>query len=344
MRMKAMKIICVEDAVGTVLAHDLTKIIPGEFKGAAFKKGHILSEKDIEELKSMGKNHIYVLELEEGVLHEDEAAGRIARAAAGKNLSLEGPSEGKVSLKAAKRGLLKVNIEALESINNMDMIAFSALHNNTLVDAGKTVAGTRIIPLTIEEAKIKAVEDICKSHGSVIWIDELAALPAGIVVTGTEVYEGRIQDKFGPVLEKKIEDYGCTFVGMRKAPDEKERIVEAITQLIAEGAKIVLVSGGMSVDADDVTPKAIEEVSDQVVTYGSPVLPGAMFMLAYKDDVAIMGVPGCAMYHRITILDLVLPRILAGEKVSRRDIARMGHGGLCQNCKVCHYPICTFGR
>lgn len=339
-----MKCIRVEDAIGTVLAHDLTKIVPGEFKGAAFKKGQVLREKDIEELKRMGKNHIYVLELGEGVLHEDEAAVRIANAAAGENIRLEGPSEGKVSFKADRKGLLKINIEALESINGIEMMAFSTLHTNTLVEAGKTVAGTRIIPLTIEEERIEEVEAICRELGKVVWVKELMPRPVGIVVTGTEVYEGRIQDKFGPVLEQKIKDYGCTLTGIHYSPDDRGRIETAIKKLIEKGAQIVLVSGGMSVDADDVTPTAIGAVADQVVSYGSPVLPGAMFMLAYKGDVAIMGVPGCAMYHRITILDLVFPRILADEKVSRRDIAKLGHGGLCQNCKVCNYPMCPFGR
>lgn len=339
-----MKCIRVEDAVGTVLAHDLTKIVPGGFKGAAFKKGYVLQQKDIEELKSMGKNHIHVLELGEGVLHEDDAAGRISSAAAGDNIYLEGPSEGKFNFKAAKKGLLKINTDALERINSIDMMAFATLHTNTVVEAGKTVAGTRIIPLTIEEEKIEEVENICRQLGRVVWVKELMPMGVGIVVTGTEVYEGRIKDKFGPVLEQKVADYGCTLTGINYSPDDKGRIEAAITQLLDKGAQVVLVSGGMSVDADDVTPSAIAAVAEQVISYGSPVLPGAMFMLAYKGDAAIMGVPGCAMYHRITILDLIFPRILAGEKVSRRDIAKLGHGGLCQNCKVCNYPICTFGR
>ncbi len=339
-----MKSIRVEEAVGTILAHDLTKIVPGEFKGAAFKKGHVIQAEDIDELKKMGKNHIFVLEMKPDTLHEDDAALRIAEAAAGDGIVLSGPSEGKISLKAAEKGLLKINAEALEAINEIDMVIISTLHNNTLVDIGKNVAGTRIIPLCINKRSIEAVEEICSRLGKVVSIKKLASLRTGIVVTGTEVYEGRIKDKFGPVLIKKLEDYGCILSELVYAPDNKERIKSAIEGQIKSGAQIVLVSGGMSVDADDVTPTAIKEVCDRIVTYGAPVLPGAMFMLGYKKDIPIVGIPACGMYHRITVFDLVFPRMLAGEELTRKDITKLGHGGLCQNCDVCRYPNCTFGR
>lgn len=339
-----MKSIRVEDAIGTILAHDLTKIVPGEFKGAAFKKGHIIQPEDIEELKRMGKNHIYVLEMTPDTLHEDDAAMRIAEAVAGEGITFTSPSEGKVSLKASVRGLLKINQEALEAVNDIDMVIVSTLHNNTMVNEGKIVAGTRIIPLCIDKSSIAAVEGIRRNFGQVVWIKEMASLRAGLVVTGTEVFEGRIKDKFGPVLTKKLEDYGCIMTGLTYAPDDKERIESAIEAEIKGGAQVVLVSGGMSVDADDVTPSAIREVADRIVTYGSPVLPGAMFMLGYKNDVPILGIPACGMYHKITVFDLVFPRILAGEILTRKDIAKLGHGGLCQNCESCRYPNCTFGR
>ncbi|HYE81052.1 MAG TPA: molybdopterin-binding protein [Clostridia bacterium] len=339
-----MKSLRVEDAVGTILAHDLTKIVPGEFKGAAFKKGHVIRPEDIDELKKMGKNNIYVLEMKPEEIHEDEAAVRIAEATAGDGVRLEGPSEGKISFKAAVRGLLKINLEALEAINDIDMVIISTLHNNTVVNPGKNIAGTRIIPLCTDKRNIEAVEEICRRSGKVVWIKELASLKAGVIVTGTEVYEGRIKDKFGPVLAGKLADYGCTLDEPVYTPDNKDRIKAAIDTEIKGGAQIVLVSGGMSVDADDVTPSAIREVADHIVTYGSPVLPGAMFMLGYKKDVPILGIPACGMYHKITVFDLVFPRILAGEVLTRKDIAGMGHGGLCQNCESCRYPNCTFGR
>ncbi len=339
-----MKSIRVEDAVGTILAHDLTKIVPGEFKGAAFKKGYIVKAEDIEELKKMGKNHIYVLEMKQDSIHEDDAALRIAKASAGDGIVFEGPSEGKISLKASVKGLLKINLDALEAINDIDMVIISTLHNNTLVDKGKTVAGTRIIPLCIDKSSIEAVEKICQNLGKVMWVKELSSLKVGLIVTGTEVFEGRIKDKFGPVLVKKLEDYGCMMTGLNYAPDDKAHIQSAIETEIKNGAQVVLVSGGMSVDADDVTPSAIREAADRIITYGSPVLPGAMFMLGYKGDVPIMGIPACGMYHKITVFDLVFPRILAGDILTRKDIIRMGHGGLCQNCENCRYPNCTFGR
>jgi molybdenum cofactor synthesis domain-containing protein len=339
-----MKSIRVEDAVGTILANDLTKIVPGEFKGAAFKKGHIIRQEDIDELKKMGKYNIFVYEMNDNTLHEDDAAFRIAEAAAGEGISLSEPSEGKINFKAAVRGLLKINVEALDAINDIDMVILSTLHNNTVVDPGKNVAGTRIIPLCIDKQSIEAVEQICKRLGKVVYIKRLENLMAGLIITGTEVYEGRIKDKFGPVMLKKLEDYQCKISKLIHVPDNKEMIKSAINGLIIEGAQIVLVSGGMSVDADDVTPLAIKEVSDRIVTYGSPVLPGAMFMLAYKKDIPIVGIPACGMYYKTTVFDLVFPRLLAGETLTRKDITKLGHGGLCQNCENCRYPNCTFGR
>jgi molybdenum cofactor synthesis domain-containing protein len=339
-----LKKVRVEDAVGMVLAHDLTKIIPGEFKGAAFKKGYIIKEQDIDMLKSMGKNHIFIMELNEDNIHEEEAAIRIAKAAAGEGIYLTDPSEGKVNLKASSRGLLKINLDALEEINNIDLIILATLHNNTLVEKDKLVAGTKIIPLTVEKNKIEQVEKICDEMGKVISIKPIKSMKVGIVVTGTEVYEGRIKDKFGPVLLGKVENYGCELVGMKFAPDNIEMIQDAVNSLIEEGAEMIMTSGGMSVDADDVTPTAIKGIASKVITYGSPVLPGAMFMLAYKDSVAILGVPACGMYHKITVLDLVLQRVVAGEELTRKDMASLAHGGLCQGCEVCHYPICPFGK
>ncbi|MGE5632691.1 MAG: molybdopterin-binding protein [Caulobacteraceae bacterium] len=339
-----MKSVRVEDAVGMVLAHDLTKIVPGVFKGAAYKKGHIINQEDIEELKRMGKNHLFVLELDENTLHEDDAAARIAGAAAGDNIILEGPSEGKISFKAEKKGLLKINVEALNEINDIEDIIISTLHDNSVVEKGKTVAGTRIIPLTTEKGKVEKVEGICGRLGKIIWVKELVQRKVGVVVTGTEVFEGRITDKFGPVLRNKVMESGCLLTGIKYAPDNKDMIKDAIEAQIQGGAEIVLVSGGMSVDADDVTPKAIREVSGRVITYGAPVLPGAMFMLAYRGNTPVIGVPACGMYHKITIFDIIFPRILAGEEVNRRDITRLGHGGLCQNCSSCSYPNCAFGK
>jgi len=339
-----LKKVKVEDAIGMVLGHDLTKIVPGEFKGAAFKKGHIVREEDVEVFKNMGKYNIHVFELDEDMIHEDEAAIRIAEAAVGNGLYLQGPSEGKINIKSKGKGILKINLDALLEINNIDMIMFATLHNNTVVEKGQTVAGTRIIPLVTEKEKIEEVEEICKNLGRVLSIMEIKPRKVGIVVTGSEVFEGRIKDKFGPVLRDKIDDFGSDLIELKYSPDDRAKIEEAITALIDKGAEVILTAGGMSVDADDVTPNAIESISHRVITYGSPVLPGAMFMLAYKDKTAILGIPACGMYFRTTVLDLVLPRILAGEVLNKRDITSLAHGGLCLGCKVCRYPVCPFGK
>lgn len=339
-----MKKVRVEDALGMMLAHDLTKIDPGKFKGPAYKKGHIIEEKDIDGLKDAGKYHIYVLELNEDELHEEEAAKRIAEAVAGSGIYFEGPAEGKMTLKAKEAGLLKINVDVLEEINTIDMITLATLHNNTLINKDQAIAGTRVIPLSIGKEYIEEIENICKRHGKIIEIKELRKLKAGVVVTGTEVYEGRIKDKFGIVLQNKIEKLASTMIGMEYSKDDETMIQEKIEMLIDQGAEIILTSGGMSVDADDVTPIAIRNLADKVVSYGSPVLPGAMFMLAYKGSIPIIGVPACGMYHKITVLDLILPRILAGEEITKKDMAKLGHGGLCLNCETCTFPVCPFGK
>lgn len=339
-----MKKVRVEDAVGMVLAHDLTKIVPGEFKGAAYKKGYIIKKEDIEKLKDMGKNHINIMELTENDIHEDDAAIRIGNAISGNGVYITDPSEGKVTIKSKERGLLKINLDILEAVNDIELIIIATLHNNTVVEKDQAVAGTRIIPLSIEKEKIEKIEKICKDLGAIITVKKLKDLKAGIVVTGSEVYNGRIKDKFGPILEKKIEYFGGTVQGVKYASDDSEMIQEMIESFIDDGADIILTSGGMSVDADDMTPKAIKNVSDRIITYGSPVLPGAMFMIGYKGNTPILGVPACGMFHRVTVLDLVLPRIMAGEVITRKDITSLGHGGLCLNCEVCRYPVCPFGK
>lgn len=339
-----MKKIRVEDAVGTVLVHDLTKIVPGEYKGAAFRKGYIIKEEDIEHLKSIGKNHINVIELCENQVHENEAAKRMAKAAAGEGICIQGPAEGKMQLKAEKRGILKINLEALNAINDVESLTLATLHNNTFVEENQPVAATRAIPLVIENEKIEKVEDICKVMGQVISVREIKALKVGIVVTGTEVYEGRIKDRFAPVLKEKLEYYGCILMKLVYSPDDREKIEEGIKSLIEEGADVVLATGGMSVDADDVTPIAIKNVADEVVSYGAPALPGNMLMLAYKGNTAIFGIPGAGMYFKTTSFDLVFPRVLAGERLTKKDITSLAHGGLCLMCKKCTYPACPFGK
>ena len=339
-----MKKIKVEEALGMILAHDLTKIEPGKFKGAKFKKGHIITEEDIDKLKDAGKYHINVIELNENQLHEEEAAKRIANAIKGTGIKLDEPSEGKVSLRAEYKGLLKIKSDIVEEINSVDMVTLATMHTNSLVEENQIIGGTRVVPLSIDKSVIEEVEGICSGKEPIIEVKKLKNFKAGIVVTGTEVYEGRIKDKFGEVLENKAREYGSTPIGIKYAKDDIDMIENAIKELIEEGAELIMTSGGMSVDADDVTPIAIRNMSDEVISYGSPVLPGSMFMLAYRKGMPIIGVPACGMYHRITVLDLILPRVLAEEKVTKHDMAKLGHGGLCLGCDVCTYPVCPFGK
>jgi molybdenum cofactor synthesis domain-containing protein len=339
-----MKVIPVANAVGTVLCHDITEIVIGKGKGPAFRKGHVVREEDIPRLRDIGKEHLYVWEAKEGSIHENEAAMRVAAAVAGPGLTLSEPREGKVRLEAEFAGLLKVRVETLTEINGIDQVCVATLHTNQIVPAGQTVAGCRVVPLVIAEEKVARVEAVARLAAPVVEVRPLRRLRVGIVTTGSEVYHGRIEDRFGPVLRAKIAALGSEELRQILAPDDMAQIAGAIRALLAEGAELILASGGMSVDPDDVTPAAIRAAGGRVEVYGTPVLPGSMFMLAYIGSVPVLGVPGCAMYHRTTVLDLVLPPILAGEEVSRGEIAKFGHGGLCLQCEECRYPGCAFGK
>ncbi len=339
-----MKKIKTEDSIGMVLGHDLTKIVPGEFKGAAFKKGHIITQTDIDTLKKMGKDHIYIFELGEGQIHEDEAAVTMAESASGKGITLTEPSEGKVSFVAAYNGLLKINRNILNKVNSIEHVSMAVMHNNTEVKKGQIVAGTRIIPLVTQRARVEEVQKICQQEGKIIYVEPFKRLKVGVVITGNEVYYGRIQDKFAPVIKEKMEYYDCDIVDILYAPDDAEIIKQSILELISQGADTIVTAGGMSVDPDDVTPEGIRSTGADVVSYGAPVLPGAMFMLAYLNHIPIMGIPACGMYHRTTVFDLIFIRVLTGEKVKKEDISELGYGGFCTHCKPCNYPKCSFGK
>ncbi len=339
-----MRKVKVEDAVGMVLCHDITKVVPGEFKGPAFKKGHIVKQEDVEELLKLGKDHIYIWECGNELLHENDAALRMAEAAIGEGVEYAQPSEGKVNITAAGPGLLKVNVEALNEINMIDEISFATQHTNRVVEQGDIVAGTRAIPLVVGKEKIEAMEKICAGRGPVVEVKEIRKLKVGLLTTGNEVYFGRIKDKFSPVVKKKMAQFGCEVVWHELAYDDADLIKEKIQGFIRQGAQIVITTGGMSVDPDDVTPSGVKGTGAELIAYGAPVLPGAMFLLAYLGDVPILGLPACVMYYKATVFDLVLPRVLAGERITRQEIARMGHGGLCMSCKECRYPVCPFGK
>ncbi|MBQ1793160.1 MAG: molybdopterin-binding protein [Peptostreptococcaceae bacterium] len=339
-----MKQIKIEDSVGCILSHDVTKIVPGEFKGRLFKKGHVIKEEDIEKLLDIGKEHIYVWEPKEGQLHENDAAKRIKDLVLGKGCCIsEEIKEGKIDFFANTQGIVKINKELLLKLNLLGEIIVSTIHNNTPVKKGEKIGSTRVIPLIIDEKKIIEAENIINEK--IISVEEIKPKKAVLITTGNEVYKGRIKDAFLPVMKEKLEYYGSEIIKQVILPDNKEMITENILKAIEEDkVDMVICTGGMSVDPDDVTPSAIKDCNGDIVTYGAPVLPGAMFLLAYYKNIPILGVPSCAMYSKRTIFDLVLPRVLIDEKLSFEDIAKYGNGGMCLNCEICSFPHCSFGK
>ncbi len=339
------KTVPVEQAVGMILPHDVTEIRQGEFKGRAFKKGHIIRSEDVDHLKRLGKEHIYVLELTADDIHENEAALVMAEALAGTGITFPTDVvEGKVNLHAAHAGLFQVNTEVLQAFNLLGEVMCATLHTNTLVNQGELVAGTRLIPLMSKRQVVEKAVGIAKAAGGVLSVLPLRSARAGLVITGNEVFHGRIKDAFEPVLRKKLDAIGSEVAAVRFAPDDVEKIAAAIRECLAEGADLIVTSGGMSVDPDDVTRLGIARAGATDIVYGTPVLPGAMFLSATIGTVPVLGLPACGMFHKITVFDLVLPRVLAGQQITRETIAAMGHGGLCRNCAQCHYPICPFGK
>ncbi len=338
-------VIPIDQSVGTILAHDITEIRPGQFKGPAFKKGHIIGEADVPHLKRVGKEHLYVLHLEPGEVHEDDAALRLATALAGSGVSFDPhPSEGKIQLKASHRGLFKVDVAALTRINLVPDISCSARHTNALVEKGDVICGVRAIPLIIDEENLQAAEKIALAVDDFFSVKPFLTPRCGIVITGNEVFSGLIDDKFAPIIRKKLQSYDCSIMGIAFAPDDRHRIAAEINQYLQNGAEMIVVAGGMSVDPDDITRVAIADAGAEDVVYGTPVLPGAMFLYGRFGDVPVMGLPACVLFFRATVLDLILPRVLAGERITREDLAGMAHGGMCLECEPCHFPRCSFGK
>ena len=347
----ATKTIPVEQAIGMVLPHDVTEITPEAndcekpFKGPAFRKGHIIRTEDIEHLKRLGKEHIYVLTLDEDEVHENEAARLMADSLAGQGVIWSGrPSEGKLGLLAEYDGLLSINIDALYQFNLLGEVMCATLHNNTLVDKGEQIGATRLIPLTAKRAIVDQAVNIAETAHGILKVLPLKKVKAGLVITGNEVFHGRIEDRFEPVLREKLTSLGSKVTKVCIAPDDKTQIAAEIQNCLDAGAELIITSGGMSVDPDDVTRAGIEFAGAEDIVYGTPVLPGAMFLSARIGDIPILGLPACGMFHKITVFDLVLPRLLTGQHITREDIAQMGHGGLCRTCKKCHFPVCGFGK
>lgn len=321
-----MKIVDVRDAVGLTLCHDITKIVPGEFKGRAFKKGHVIEEKDIQELLSIGKDHIYIFENSENLVHEEDAALFLTELTAGEGTTFNEVKEGKIEIFADRDGLLKIDVETLIDINSIEEIVISTIKDNTVVKKGDKIAAAKVIPLTIKKEKLEEVEKLVNEK--LMKVVPIEGKTIGIVTTGSEVFYGRIKDASRSAIEKKLNRYNCKIVEQKILPDDLDQIKEAINYFIDKDVDVILCTGGMSVDADDLTPVAIKDIGSEIVSYGTPIFPGAMFLVSYKEDKPILGLPGGVIFSKTTTFDVLLPRILAGEKLTKRDIAKYSHGGL----------------
>ena len=299
-----MKEIKTEDAIGSVLCHDITEIVKDQRKGPRFKKGHIIKEEDIEVLLNLGKEHLYVFEKDETMMHENDAAEILCNLCFNEYMKKSAISVGKIELTSSIDGLFKVNREELFKVNSFGKMMIATRQGNVPVKKGDKLAGMRIIPLVIEKEKMQQIQEIVQKP--ILKIMPYQIKTAGIITTGSEVYKGRIKDTFTPVIVEKLKEYG-----------------------------VEVTYHSLSLDDHEMTTS---------ISYGAPVLPGAMFLLSYKGDVPIVGLPGCVMYSRRTIFDIVLPRLLAKDLITSDELALLGEGGLCLNCPVCTFPNCGLSK
>lgn len=339
--MKQMRTV---DAVGQVLCHDITQIIKGVTKDAVFRKGHIIQPEDIPVLLSVGKDSVYIWENDDSTYHENEAAEILRDICISENMHATEPKEGKIELIADTDGLLLINIERLRAINALGDMMIATRHSGFMVKKGDKLCGTRVIPLVIAKERMEKAKELA-GDTPLMRLVPVKPRPYGVVTTGNEVFHGRIEDTFTPVIEQKLAEFGCEMTAHVVLDDDHEKITAAIKDMLAQGCQMVFCSGGMSVDPDDKTPLAIKNTGARIVSYGAPVLPGAMFLVSYSEDGRpICGLPGCVMYAKRTIFDLVLPYLVTDTPVTKEWLAGLGHGGLCLNCPVCHFPNCGFGK
>ena len=334
----------IEEAVGKPLAHDITRIVPGKLKGPAFRKGHVLTEDDLPLLRDMGKNNVYVFDTDKGYMHEDDAAKMLAQAFQREGFTLEGPSEGRINIKSRIDGLIKIDFYLLRFINKSETVICSTIHQNTVCSKGMTVAATRIIPVATEESGFLSLLREIRERGPLLKILPFSKKRVGVIATGEEIASGRVEDSSFKVLSPKIQSLGGKIVSQKICPDRKEEISDSIKNMYNNGCDVIITTGGLSVDADDVTLDGIVLSGAKLVSYGSPILPGAMFALAYMNGVPILGIPAALYYYKATVLDIFLPRAMSGDTITRDDIVNLGHGGLCLNCPDCNYPVCPFGK
>lgn len=339
-----MKLMRTEDAVGHVLCHDITQIIKDEKKGPVFRKGHVIRPEDVSVLLSVGKDHIYIWENNENMLHEDDAAEILRAMSQNEFMHATAPKEGKIELVADIDGLLLVDVERLRTLNSLGEMMIATRHSGFMVKAGDKLAAMRVIPLIIEKEKMERAQEAVGTE-PLLRLVGVKPKKVGVVTTGNEVFYGRIQDTFTPVIEEKLHEFGAEMCAHVTLNDDHEKITAAILKMLEDGCDMVLCSGGMSVDPDDRTPLAIKNTGAQIISYGSPVLPGAMFLVSYMaDGRPVCGLPGCVMYAKRTIFDLLLPYLMTDTPITSEQLSALGHGGLCLNCPVCHFPNCGFGK
>jgi molybdenum cofactor synthesis domain-containing protein len=338
-----MKTIKTQDAVGSVLCHDLTRIVKDQIKETAFRKGHIVQQEDLELLLSMGKKHLYVWELGPEMLHENEAAMALKELFSHDSFLATEAREGRINLKARENGLFLVDLAKLEAINDFDDISVAVRISGTPVSCGDVVAGFKVIPLVVDKDLIEQIKQVLNgSH--LMEVKPYLPLKAAIIATGSEVYSGLIKDQFTPVVESKLLEFGIQTVYKTICDDDLKMMGEAIDNFISKGVDLLICTGGMSVDPDDLTPGAIRAAGAEVVSYGAPTFPGAVLLMAYIGKIPVLGLPGCVMFGKRTIFDILLPRIAAGLRVTRKEIRHLGHGGICLSCPSCIFPSCAFGR
>lgn len=342
-----MKLIKTEDAVGQVLCHDITQIIKGVTKDAIFRKGHVVTKEDIPLLLSLGKDNLYIWENNENMLHENEAAEILCGMCKNDNMGRSEVKEGKIELTALCDGLFKIRRDALRKVNSLGQMMIASRHGDTAVKKKDKLAGMRIIPLVIEKEKMARAKEVAGEE-PIFSLLPFKSKKTGVIITGNEVFYGRIEDTFTPVIVQKLQEMGSEMTEHAVLGDESESITNTIFSMIDKGAEMILCTGGMSVDPDDRTPLAIKNTGAKVISYGAPVLPGAMFLMAYLErngrEIPVMGLPGCVMYSKRTIFDLVLPRVLADDEVKAEELAALGEGGFCLSCPKCTYPNCGFGK
>ena len=337
-----MKKIRVEDAVGMTLCHDITEMRDG-LKGAAFRRGHVIRKEDIPKFLDLGKKTVFIWEENAGEIHEEDAALRMAGMAPIEGAHYTAPSEGKVLLIADRRGMFRVNTELLREINSIGDLTISSLPDHYPVEEGARLASMRIVPLVTEEEQIKRAEELCREK-HLLELFPYQERKVGVIITGSEIFSGRIKDKFEPVVREKLKKYPCEILGVTICDDQLEMITDAAKRYLEEVADFLIFTGGMSVDPDDLTPTAIRALGADIITHGVPSQPGNMTLVAYLNETVILGVPGAAISLPTTIFDVLLPQIFSGERLTKEDLIRLGDGGLCQLCASCHFPNCTFGR